>query len=193
MNPEELIGKNVQKISGKTFKHGGKISSVAGVTTNLLTGRPAFTFKPDDSNVECIRCELVQPSRQTIKVPEQFAGVNPRSIWNSKQNHPELVVQDATRLFNLTPEQQEAMRFILMNRGVNKWLRNRLLFIDLKHEVKEKLKQVPMKSREWRLLHWVNARMQNIAKSPRWVEWGRHVHKKMPNNERELVILGNHT
>jgi len=48
--------------------------------------------------------------------------VNEKTIWSSRQNHPELVVQDSKEAFNLSEEQCEQLRFILLNRGVNKWL-----------------------------------------------------------------------
>ena len=116
--------------------------------------------------------------------------INEKTIWGSQQNHPELVVQDCKKEFGLTEEQCEKLRFILMNRGINKWLYARIKFIDLKHEVKDMLKASKMKSPEYYLLQKINAGMQNIAKMPRWVEWGKHRHKNMRNNEREIVVKG---
>ena len=52
------IGKKVFKTSDKPFKSGFKIATVVGVTTNPWTQRQAFTFKEDDSIVECRMCEL---------------------------------------------------------------------------------------------------------------------------------------
>jgi hypothetical protein len=74
------------------------------------------------------------------------SAITPSSIWNCQQNHPELVVQDATKAFELTPEQQEELRFILMKRGVNKWLLARHRMIKLKHRVKTALKQAATRS-----------------------------------------------
>jgi hypothetical protein len=116
--------------------------------------------------------------------------INEKTIWGSKQNHPELVVQDCKEEFGLTDEQCEKLRFILMNRGINKWLYARVKFIDLKHDVKDKLKAAPIKSEIYYLLQEINARMQNIAKMPRWVEWGKVRHKNMRQNEREIVVKG---
>lgn len=117
-------------------------------------------------------------------------GIDEKTIWNSQQNHPELVIQDAREAFGLTENQCQELRFILMNRGVNKWLYARLLFIDLKHDIKDWLKASEVKTERYRLLQEVNMRMQNIAKMPRWIEWGNHRHKHMKNNRREIVIKG---
>jgi len=116
--------------------------------------------------------------------------MNENDIWNEKQNHPELVVQDCKEEFNLTEEQCEKLREILMRRGVNKWLRNRYLFINLKHRVKEMLKSYPIKSKEYRLIHSIYAPMHQIANSQRWVQWPKHVHKKMKQNIEECVVRG---
>lgn len=116
--------------------------------------------------------------------------INERTIWESRQNHPELVVQDAKQAFDLSEKQCEELRFILMNRGVNKWLYARTQFIDLKHEVKDWLKTLEPRSPLHRRVQKLNERMQNIAKTPRWVEWGTKVHKKMAQNEREIIIKG---
>jgi hypothetical protein len=98
--------------------------------------------------------------------------------------HPELVVQDATKEFGLSPTQEERMREILIERGVGKALLMRRRFIHLKHEVKEKLKAATRVGdrQTARLLLPINERMQHIAKGPRRVEWPRHVGKKMPRN-----------
>lgn len=61
--------------------------------------------------------------------------VDEKTIWQSKQNHPELVVQDCKMEFGLNAEQCERLRFILLNRGINKWLYARRLFIKLKDNI----------------------------------------------------------
>lgn len=114
--------------------------------------------------------------------------VDENTIWNSRQNHPELVVTDCVKEFDLSLEQADKLRFILMNRGVNKWLYARHLFIKLKHEVKKMKKSNP-KNKE---VVYIQAKMQNIAKMPRWIEWGIHVHKNMPKNIKEIKIKGRH-
>ena len=114
--------------------------------------------------------------------------INERTIWNSKQNHPELVVKDCINSFNLTETQADTLRFILMNRGINKWLYARYMFIKLKHEVKKLKKENPL---DKNLAH-IQEKMQNIARTPRWVEWGRHIHKKMSRNIQDIKIKGKH-
>lgn len=52
------IGKRVRKISGKPFKSGAKVATVAGVVVHKQMQRPAYTFAEDDSEVECWRCVL---------------------------------------------------------------------------------------------------------------------------------------
>ena len=114
--------------------------------------------------------------------------INEKTIWNSQQNHPELVVRDCIKEFKLSPEQAGKLRFILMNRGINKWLYARYLFIKLKHEVKRMKKANP----EDKNIAYIQEKMQNIAKTPRWVEWGTHIHKKMSDNIRDVVVKGKH-
>lgn len=38
----------------------------------------------------------------------------------------------------------------------------------------------------------IQEKMQNIAKTPRWIEWGKKVHKDMKNNEKEITVKGKH-
>jgi hypothetical protein len=55
--PELLpIGTRVVKRSGRPFKSTFWINTIKGYTNNPQTGRPAYTFEEDDSNVECFRC-----------------------------------------------------------------------------------------------------------------------------------------
>lgn len=119
-----------------------------------------------------------------------MSEINERTIWNSRQNHPELVVMDARAAFGLDDAQCEHLRFILMNRGVNKWLFARTRFIDLKHDFKDWLKELPPGTPLHKKVQAFNARMQHIAKCPRWVEWGTRVHRRMRENEREIVVRG---
>jgi hypothetical protein len=48
----------VIKSSGKPFKYGGKIGTVARVGDHEYTPQLAFTILEDGSQVECFRCEL---------------------------------------------------------------------------------------------------------------------------------------
>lgn len=120
--------------------------------------------------------------------------INEKTIWCSKQNHPELVVQDCRKEFGLDVKQCEKLRFILMNRGVNKWLYARIRFISLKHDVKKMMKSaVSVYSHNHPLvkdIKQIQETMQNIAKMPRWVEWGTHRHKHMKKNQEAIVVKG---
>jgi len=128
--------------------------------------------------------------------------INEKTIWNSQQNHPELVVRDCIKEFNFNEKQCKKLRFIMMKRGINKWLYCRILFIGLKHKIKKELNQMRIefekdrknKNIKWKFnfLNKSNMEMQNIAKTPRWVEWGTHTHKKMSNNMKDITIKGRH-
>jgi len=112
------------------------------------------------------------------------------TIVTAKQNHPELVIADAQRELNLTDEQAEILRIILLYRGINKWLYCRLKIIDLKHELK-KLSKSAKTLDERNIYNKIHAEMQSICKIPRWIEWGKY-HSNMHNNRREIRILGKH-
>jgi len=122
----------------------------------------------------------------------ELKTVNPDTIWNANQNHPEYVVQDMKELFDLSEEQIKLVRRVLLYRGVNKWLYCRYKFIQLKHEVKNELGKAEAGSQLQKILNYLNMRMQNIAKTPRWVEWGPHIHHKMGKNIAEVKIRGRH-
>jgi len=53
-----VTGVQVYKKSDKPFKSGNRVNTVKGVTINEQTGRIAFTFEEDDSDVEIGRCNL---------------------------------------------------------------------------------------------------------------------------------------
>jgi len=116
---------------------------------------------------------------------------DPDTIVMAKQNHPELVVEDARRELHLTDEQCEILRTILLYRGVNKWLYCRLKIIDLKHELKDMLKTHPLKKDEQKIVEKIYSEMQNICKTSRWIEFGKY-HSNMKNNRDEIRILGHH-
>ena len=114
--------------------------------------------------------------------------VTEKTIWNSRQNHPEMAVQDCIKEFKLTEEQADKLRFILMNRGINKWLYARYLFIRLKHEVKKLKKE----NKGDKNIAYIQEKMQNIARMPRWVEWGKIIHRRMKNNIKDIKVRGKH-
>jgi len=62
--------------------------------------------------------------------------VNEKNINNFRQNKIKYLVRDFAEYG--VPE--EATREILLKRGINKWLANRMAIIDLKDEMKEEIK-----------------------------------------------------
>jgi hypothetical protein len=57
-NPEDAIGKQVFKLSGKPFKSKAKYNTVKEVTVNPHTKLPAFTFEEDSSIVDAHICDV---------------------------------------------------------------------------------------------------------------------------------------
>lgn len=64
-NYHEWVGKKVHKCTGsrknrepKPFKSQLKVNTVKALSTNLHTGKIAFTFVEDDSVVDCRSCFL---------------------------------------------------------------------------------------------------------------------------------------
>jgi len=54
------IGKLVRKVSHRPFKSALKVNTVMNVIPHPITDNPAYTFKEDDSCVQCISCEVVE-------------------------------------------------------------------------------------------------------------------------------------
>lgn len=119
---------------------------------------------------------------------------NENTIWQLRQNQPELIIEDCKKFFKFNDKQCEKMREILMYRGVNKWLYARLLFINLKHSLKEKIKLLCRKEINYfetrKIFLKAYAEMQEIAKMSRWVEWPKKVHKNMKNVKNNIKLLG---
>ena len=134
--------------------------------------------------------------------------ITPNTIWSSRQNLPELVVRDCIKEFGLTEEQADKLRFILMNRGINKSLWARRLFIKLKHQVKERLKEEHEAYKIEKQLNMticaltrkqlvcflseINAEMQHIAKMPRYIIFPKTITHNWKNIEKEIIIKGRH-
>ena len=64
---------------------------------------------------------------------------DPRTIWNYRQNHPELVVSDCDN-YGFTMQQLKIVRQSLLVRGVNKWLKVRLDLISYKIQIRSEIK-----------------------------------------------------
>lgn len=73
---------------------------------------------------------------------KQYPEVSPRTIWNLKQNNPELVIEDAKEYLGLNEEQCELLRTIMLARGINKWLKVRRDLIAYKKQIKHKIKEI---------------------------------------------------
>ena len=110
------------------------------------------------------------------------------TIWSTKSYHPEYVIEDARIELGLSADQCAKLRFILLKRGVNKALYCRFLFICLKHRLKGLLFGSKPITRIDMLK--VYARMQEITKVSRWIEWDQHIHKKMKDNIEKCIIKG---
>lgn len=134
--------------------------------------------------------------------------VTPDTIWSSRQNLPELVVRDCIKEFGLTEEQADKLRFILMNRGVAKWMWGRRLFIKLMHQVKERLKEEHERYKIEKQLNMttcaftrkqlvcflseINQEMQHIAKLPRWIVFPKTITHNWKKIEKGIIIKGRH-
>jgi len=116
--------------------------------------------------------------------------LDPKTIWNEKQDHPELIIRDAQELLGLDKYQLEVLRMILLRRGVNKWFYARWRFVQLKHQVKNMLKREIPGTPRHRLVASVYIPMQHIAKMSRWVVWGTYIHGKMKDNISDCVVKG---
>lgn len=64
---KHMIGKKVvkqhpsdQTSSNKRFKSGNYVNTISGIIVHPILEIPAFTFKEDDSYVECRRCKLAK-------------------------------------------------------------------------------------------------------------------------------------
>ena len=120
------------------------------------------------------------------RVLRELVELTPRTIWNCRQNHPELIVRDISDLLGLNSEEEELIRQILLMRGVNKWFFARRLLIDLKHQIKAILKENSLDGNGRKLLLQIYERLQNIAKAPRWIVFPRE--RKLHRVEHRVTI-----
>lgn len=110
---------------------------------------------------------------------------NEKTIWNTKQNHPELIVNDLVREFGITDK--EKVRKILLKRGVNKWMYVRYKIINLKHRMKEIVKAGKISFKQFLKFY---AALRELCNTQRWVEWSPYIHKKMKQNVQECTLKG---
>jgi hypothetical protein len=83
-------------------------------------------------------------------------GATPNNIWNFRQNHPELVVDDC-RAAGFSDVQLKIVRQSMLVRGINKWLKVRRDLIAhkkrLKHEIKSQTTAVQNLKKETQKLY----------------------------------------
>jgi len=72
---------------------------------------------------------------------ENIFKVTPINIWNYKQNHPELIINDLKNE-GFTEEQINIVRISMLARGVNKWLKVRRDLIAYKKLLRHEIKQL---------------------------------------------------
>lgn len=72
----------------------------------------------------------------------EYPEVTPKTIWNFRQNNPELIVDDARQYIGLNEEQCDLLRIILLARGVNKWFKVRRDLIAYKKVIKHEIKRI---------------------------------------------------
>lgn len=72
---------------------------------------------------------------------KEYPEVSEKTIWNFRQNNPELIIRDAEEYLGLTEEQCEILRKILLARGVNKWFKVRRDIIAFKKMIKHEIKE----------------------------------------------------
>ncbi len=113
---------------------------------------------------------------------------NPVNINQAPQNQPEMVVEDLKAAFDLDEIQAEYVRYVMLKRGINKWMYARRKFIDLKHLVKRRMKKADIGSKEYYIYQELNEKMQHIAKTPRWVEWPKKIHNSLENAQAEVIV-----
>ena len=70
---------------------------------------------------------------------QSIFSANPGNIWNYRQNHPELVINDC-KYYGFTDGQASIVRQSLLVRGVNKWLKVRRDLIAYKLQIRSEIK-----------------------------------------------------
>lgn len=71
MKKKDLIGKKVQKLSGKPFKSGFKVNTIKAFVVNPNTYLPAYLFEEDDSTVDMRTCEIIEDLEKVVEQLEK--------------------------------------------------------------------------------------------------------------------------
>jgi len=124
-----------------------------------------------------------------------YPEVSPKTIWNFRQNNPNLIVEDARKYLKLNTGQCELLRKILLARGVNKWFKVRRDLIAYKKQVKHTLKDIHRQRMDGRkelketekYLMQVRATLRKLCKTDRWQIWPQlYSHHKELRNMNSL-------
>jgi hypothetical protein len=113
--------------------------------------------------------------------------VNKKTIWNFRQNNPELVINDAREFLRLSEDQCDILRNILLARGVNKWLKVRRDLIAYKKQIKHRICEIQqiiprLKSygygthlielkQELKTLQKIRGDLKRLCMTDRWQIW----------------------
>jgi hypothetical protein len=117
--------------------------------------------------------------------PNDYPELSPKTIWNFRQNHPELVIRDLRDYLGLNEEQLEFVRRVMLARGVNKWLKVRRDLIAYKKIIKHQIKQVEKERAaldkgdpkrrlllaQSKILQDVRANLKSLCMTDRWQIW----------------------
>ena len=115
---------------------------------------------------------------------DTYPDLTPRTIWNFRQNHPELVVRDLRDYLGLDEAACAFVRRVLLARGVNKWLKVRRDLIAYKKQLKHELKATDAErlaskgtpryrelTERLKLLQRVRGDLKALCMTDRWQVW----------------------
>ena len=122
--------------------------------------------------------------------PTDYPEASRRTIWNFRQNHPELVIRDLREYLGLSEEDLDFVRTVLLARGINKWLKVRRDLIAYKKQLRHDIKRVeadrcalpkghPRRRgllEKSKALQSVRATLKTLCQTDRWQIWPRHLH-----------------
>lgn len=121
-----------------------------------------------------------------------YPEVSRRTIWNFRQNSPELVVRDLRDYLGLNEEQCQFVRTVLLARGINKWLKVRRDIIAYKKQIRNEIKDTEqarakeqptsLKRKELlvrsKTLQSVRCTLKQLCMTDRWQPWPKDKHIK---------------
>ena len=108
----------------------------------------------------------------------RYPEVTPKTIWNFRQNNPELIIQDLGLYLDLDDEQKELVRKVLLARGVNKWFKVRRDLIAYKKQMRNTIKALYSEHNKEnkeliKLAESVRHNLKVLCKTDRWQIWPR--------------------